>query len=423
MPLKRAYHQKYRNYLNCEEDSLLQLLLGPTLITKALFIVAVGLTGALFVFSAFTVLYHRFIYTRSVVRRYKGPYTPRCTIVLPCKGIPKNLDRNLNAFLSQDYPNYEFIFTVENENDPAYAIIKAAIANKPQAKIVVAGLATTCCQKNKNMLAALEIATNPEVYVFADADIGPTASWLKDLVLPLSDPKTTIATGFRWLMPEKGTLAELVHFYMNAFLYILYSPTSYMGQVHAWGGSMAIRKADFERCGIAKRWAETAVDDSSMCEEVLKHKGTSVLVPLCITQTNDLIQTVGGAITWFERQMMYLKLYQTPIWIGTVPVILFGMAMQLWLPIALILSFTMHISFWDIGGGAALSFYICKFAGDMLFPLIGKTPRWFLFYCTQPVLLWCFLVACFRTIFTNTITWSGVKYRCKLNGVVTSVRR
>jgi hypothetical protein len=42
----------------------------------------------------------------------------------------------------------------------------------------------------------------------------------------------------------------------------------------------------------------------------------------------------------------------------------------------------------------------------------------------QPVALWIFLFSCFRTAFTNTVTWSGYKYKLSFRtGKVTDVER
>jgi hypothetical protein len=58
-----------------------------------------------------------------------------------------------------------------------------------------------------------------------------------------------------------------------------------------------------------------------------------------------------------------------------------------------------------------------------MYPALGAMPRlgWFMVF--QPAALFVFLVSCMRTAFTNTIVWSGIKYRLSYSGKVTSLER
>src|SRR3982751_6213287 len=63
-------------------------------------------------------------------------YLPFATIVAPCKGLEDGLEQNLKALLEQDYPNFEVIFVVDANTDPATASINSIIAER--AKLVIA---------------------------------------------------------------------------------------------------------------------------------------------------------------------------------------------------------------------------------------------------------------------------------------------
>jgi hypothetical protein len=142
------------------------------------------------------------------------------------------------------------IFGVEAESDPAVPIIKNAIAaccgataGNNRASLVIAGPASTCAQKVHNQLAALRHVDSPEVLAFADSDIKPDSEWLSQLVLPLSDPSVSIASGFYWLSPQAGTrstgtLGELVHCQMNRIMYTLFVSSMPWGGLWVWGGAL-----------------------------------------------------------------------------------------------------------------------------------------------------------------------------------------
>jgi cellulose synthase/poly-beta-1,6-N-acetylglucosamine synthase-like glycosyltransferase len=403
---------------------ILDAFLGPTIWTSALFALCFCIVAAIFISTLFTVLYQRFIYNKFLRPRFDTTFRPTCSVIVPCKGTSKDFEKNIRAFCELDYDKYEVIYCVESDDDAAVASINAVTRECNRASLVVAGLTKGCAQKNWNQIAAVKKAYNPDVYVFADADISPRPEWLRELILPLSYPTISVTTGFRWLHVEQASLGQQTHFYMNSFLYTLYCFSSFFGGVGLWGGSMAIRRRDFEEIGVAERWAETVVDDSSLSQLIKKNKRKSMLVPTCITHTDDLITSVRGATRWFERQMMFLKAYQKGLWCAAIPLIALALVTLLWLPVAGIVALTTPCSFFAIGGGSALVLWLGKFASDMLYPFLGTMPRLGAFVVFQPFALWIFLFSCFRTAFTNTVTWSGYRYKLSFRtGKVTDVER
>jgi ceramide glucosyltransferase len=403
---------------------MFQALAGPFLWTRALSVFCGLVVAGAFLSTIFTILYQRLIYKRFFRPRYDPAFHPRCAVIVPCKGGgTKNFQENLKSFLGFSYDNYEVIYTVQSESDGAVSAIRDVVAGSAKASLVIAGLSTVCGQKNYNLLAGVKKARAPDVLVFADVDISPRPEWLSEIVLPLSDPGIAVATGFRWLHAERGTLGQQAHFYMNSFLYTLYSTASFVGSVGVWGGSMAIRRQDFEELGVAARWNETVVDDSSLSQIVKKQGKKSVLVPTCITHTNDLIDSVADATRWFERQMMFLKLYQRGLWLAAMPVVLVCFLTFVWFPVAIAVTVFTGRSFFAMGGGACVVLLAGKFVADLMYPALGAMPRlgWFMFF--QPAALCVFLISCLRTTFRRTIVWSGIKYHLSFSGKVTSLER
>ncbi|MCX7725935.1 MAG: glycosyltransferase family 2 protein [Chitinispirillaceae bacterium] len=400
-------------------------IVGETFLMKVIFVGAIIFVGVDVFITLFTIFYQKFLYNSLFRKKVDVSYTPKCTIFLPCKGVPKDFEKNIQGFMKLDYPEYYIIFIVENEKDPATEVIRSVIKDEKRAKLVVAGLATTCVQKNHNLLAGIKSSSNDtEVFVFADADIKPDPHWLSELILPLSNHKITVTTGFRWLHPRKGTLGEMAHFYVNIYMYVLFSFVCFFGGIGLWGGSMAIRKKDFEELGVAEKWSKAGVDDMSLSHLVFKARKKAVIVPRCISHTDDLIPTVKGTIKWFERQIMYLKSYQKKTWLFmAMPFMALGVLLMLLLPISLILSFSTERTFLACGGGAALVFYIGELFTISLYPFLGDVSSMKKFYLYWPVLRFSQAISFFLTLLTNTITWAGVKYKLAFNGDVISIER
>jgi cellulose synthase/poly-beta-1,6-N-acetylglucosamine synthase-like glycosyltransferase len=396
---------------------------GTTFLTKVLFYVAVGITIVDFLATLFTVIYQKFIYKKFLKPRY-GTYTPSCTILLPCKGIPKDLENNLGGFLELDYNKYEVIFVTESETDPAVPYINKVIEGYKNAKRVVAGHATSCAQKNHNILAAYKhVSPSTEILVFADSDIKPAKYWLKELILPLADSKVTVTSGFRWLYSSRGNVGEMTHSYVNIFMYVLFNFACYFGGVGLWGGSMAMRKKDFEELSVAERWGKAAVDDISLSQIVLKKHKKAVVVPQCVTHSDDLIQTVNGTVTWFKRQMMYFKYYLRPLWVLVFPLEIMILIFLLLLPGAGVLSISDNWTFFGLGGGAALMFYLGELMTILMYPLLGAMPKFHKFVMYSPFIRLTHVISYLMTFLTNTIIWSGIKYYITFRGDVSKVER
>jgi len=64
---------------------------------------------------------------------------PGVTIIRPLKGVDCNLYENLVSSFLQDYPNFEIIFSVANENDPAIKVAKNLMKRYPKvdAKLII----------------------------------------------------------------------------------------------------------------------------------------------------------------------------------------------------------------------------------------------------------------------------------------------
>ena len=372
----------------------------------------------------FTIFYQKFLYDRIIRPRYNSSFFPKCSIIVPCKGIPKDLGKNLQGFLDLEYPSYEVVFVTESENDAAVPIIKEIIGRRNNARLAIAGLSKTCAQKNYNLLAAIKVTDKPEVYVFADSDIHPDKHWLRELILPLADSKISATSGFRWLHAKKGSIGELTHSYVNVFMYVSFVAACFFGGVGLWGGSMAIRRKDFEEFGVADKWSRAGVDDMSLSRIIQKNSKKAVLVPHCIVQTDDLLQTVKGTVSWFERQIMYLKAHFKPIWFFIVlPLAILATALLFSLPFALIMYVSGKHSFLNSGGGPALVFYIGELLTVMLYPLLGKMHKFPKFLILFPFLRLTHTISYFLTFLTNTITWAGIKYKINFRGEVAEVRR
>ncbi|MBN1981986.1 MAG: glycosyltransferase [Chitinivibrionales bacterium] len=396
---------------------------GSNLITIILFWIAMAMVVGLGVITLFTIIYHRYIYPKRIYPKYDASFKPACSVILPCKGVPKDFEANIHSFMKLDYDRYEVIFCVESQQDAAVPYIKKLMATDSRAKLVVAGITKSCSQKNFNMLAAIRKATDTsDVYVFADSDIQLYPHWLDELVRPLSDTSITVTSGFRWLYPSRGTLGQIANSYQNFILLVFFSVASFFKDIGLWGGSMAIRRTDFEQLKVKDYWAQTVVDDMSLSRLIMKNSKKTIMVSSCITPTNDALETLRQSTMWFKRQVMFLKAYQRSQWFAALGLVFACLVLLILLPFSVIVSSLTHHSFSSTGGPAGLMFIAGNCCIGMLSPFLGKHPVLFRSILFQPVSLATVVSGILGTVFSNTVKWSGFKYTLQ-KGKVVSVER
>src|SRR5579863_7082788 len=54
------------------------------------------------------------------------------SVLVPIRGVDFGLEQNLTSFFQQDYPQYELVFALHDDRDPALPLIRKVIAAHPQ---------------------------------------------------------------------------------------------------------------------------------------------------------------------------------------------------------------------------------------------------------------------------------------------------
>jgi ceramide glucosyltransferase len=255
-------------------------------------------------------------------RKRSGPikdYQPPAAVIIPCKGIDDDLARNMETFLSQDYGRYDLILAVASERDPAHQHLREILGKlQPtggkcprHTSLIVAGYSETNGEKVNNLLAGVStVAPDVEVLIFADIDARPARGWLRALVAPLQDPNITVSTGYRWYLPSRSCGSRLRAAWDASI-------ATMMGEHNhnfAWGGSMAIRVADFTRLKIAEHyWQGTLSDDYAMTRAVREARGSIHFEPRCLVASGGDC-TMKEFLCWTNRQIIITRVYAPHYW-------------------------------------------------------------------------------------------------------------
>jgi len=275
----------------------------------ALFLFGITLIGCVVQTRSFNRLMH---YVAGEMKKPLGKFAPRVTVILPCKGLDPGFKENVEKLLSQDYPDFDVIFAVASQDDPAYACLnELAQSASRHVSIVVAGINSRRAQKINNQLKALEtLSPDCEVIVFVDSDVIARNDFLRHLVAPLQDEKVGVCTGYRFYIASLTNWPSQLRSLWNRLSAWEMASPSYS---FAWGGAMAIRRSVFEKAGVAAAWDQAADDDLSLTTAV-KDIGLSVhFVPQCLVAT-DGDQSVAEIVEWTNRQLILTKVYYPKLW-------------------------------------------------------------------------------------------------------------
>jgi ceramide glucosyltransferase len=365
---------------------------------------------------------YRFVLSKS--RKERG-FEGRAVLIVPCKGIDEEFERNITSLLLQDYRDYSLWFVVGQEIDPAYGEltrIKSLLAGRTTAmevRILVAGTTQGCSQKVHNLLhACRQVGPDAVIMAFADSDICVRNDWLGHMAHPLRRPGLCgVATGYRLFVPARMNTATLALASMNAAVAQLLGP---YGFNHAWGGSMAIRREVFEELGVAKAWATSISDDLTLSRIVRKSGQKIAFVPGCLVAS--YISTAWAGLFEFARRQFVITRVATPeLWLLGVVSSLYSVA-GLWGSAAMtVYARSRCLADWWVFALTAAVFLAGHFCrawfrqetmalvldddGDGL--KAAKRADVLLSWLWSPLMLALILTSAVG----RTITWRGIKYR------------
>jgi ceramide glucosyltransferase len=373
------------------------------------------------------VNYH---YAISKYKKKRISYRPRTALIIPCKGLDSAFEQNIASFFNQDYENYLLWFVVADKEDRAYAALcelKNRLSQNSKARdvqILVAGFAQSCSQKIHNLLyCCRKIPGDVEVLAFADSDICVRNDWLSHLVYPLRKSKTGAASGYRWFVPKKNSLATLALSAVNAKVAQLLGNTPFN---QAWGGSMAIRADTFRALGIDKIWLTALSDDLSLSYAVKKAHKKVVFVPACLVASHE--STTWNELFEFGRRQFLITRISTPgtWWFGLASSLYSTLGLWAGAIIAVYAASKPSIINYQLSIIVAVPilFFVAQFIRAVLrqktaYKLLNfeqlATENWRPAYIADILLFWLWsllmLVFIISSAFGRTITWRGIRYK------------
>src|SRR6202162_2823910 len=246
-----------------------------------------GWVVAVLVVAAFPLIYYLLAIfaalafsRRAKVQAPPAPtFEPPVSILKPVHGVDFASYENYASFCTQDYPEYEILFAVNNESDPAIAVVTRLIADYPQRHIsLLIGAEYFGANQKVNNLARSTREAKHEVLALSDGDVRVGPKYLRNVVAPLRDENVGAVTSFYRGIAQNNFYAELeaVGASSDFFAGVLMAAWT-EGVKFTLGASVATTKTWMQKIGGFEAIAAFLADDYEIGRRVTQSGGRVVL--------------------------------------------------------------------------------------------------------------------------------------------------
>lgn len=212
-------------------------------------------------------------------------FLPAVSVLKPLHGTEPGMERNLETFFEQEYPEFELLFCARYETDEGLRLARKVGARYPavDAQYVTCGEPLPQFHNAKVFsLAKLDSVARHDLLITSDADVRVTKDYLRRMVQNLRDPHVGLAScvylgttdrgadaGFSSQLDAVGKSVEMTSGVLVADML--------EGTKFALGATMAVRKESFRQVGGFEELGQFYADDFVLGNR-LAAQGTGVLL-------------------------------------------------------------------------------------------------------------------------------------------------
>ena len=338
-------------------------------------------------------------------RRRREPsadFAPPVSILKPLKGLEREAYENLASFCRQDYPEYEILFAVDDDRDPAIPIIERLTHDFPRVPIRLL-VGTTIPGSNNKVakLCRLQPVARHETLVMSDGDIRVKPDYLRRVVSPFRDPRVGAVTCLYRGMTDSNLWSELEDLSLTTdWLVSTLVARKFEGVTFALGATIAVTRSRLAEMGGFEALADCAADDYELGRRIAA-LGYRVELVSCAIQTHCASGTPRQFLLHHLRWGVVIRHCRPWGYAGLLFTkgLLWSLAAAMVAPSRLV-----AIGYLAIPLAARLAMAFSFGSYGMKDPLLPK--RWWLIPFRDALELFIWVA----TLFSNSVIWRGSKY-------------
>ena len=223
----------------------------------------------------------RFFGRRGDLPAESPSFTPPVSIVKPIYGLDRETYENYASFCAQDYPEYEILFCVSDEADPAVAVIHKIIQDFPDRAIrLLIGSEPLGVSDKVNKLCRMAREAKHETLIVSDSDVRVDVDYLREVVAPFQDARVGGVTCLYRGLTDNSLAADLeaignsTDFAAGVLSAWLFSEVNFM-----LGATMAVRKTVLAEIGGFESMVDYFSDDYELGNRIATNGHRVALIP------------------------------------------------------------------------------------------------------------------------------------------------
>jgi len=201
----------------------------------------------------------------------KVSFMPPASILKPVRGLDHEAYENFASFCRLDYPEYEVLFAVSDNDDQVCTIIEKLRADFPSCSIrIVTKIPRVGTNDKVNKLCQLVQKAKYDFVVMSDSDVRVEPDYLKEVIAPFANPQVGAVTAFYKSLSAGNLMSNLdaLGMYMDSVPAALVAKTIEGKMRFAFGWTMATSKKCLAQIGGWEGMANYHSDDFELGKRI-----------------------------------------------------------------------------------------------------------------------------------------------------------
>ena len=332
--------------------------------------------------------------------RFPRSFSP-VSILKPLKGLDDGLFDNLESFCNLDYPHYEIIFALQNQNDPAHKVARKIEEKYPSKDITI--VVEHCDEglnpKVNNLIPAYKRAKY-DLILISDSNVRVEKDYLAAITRHMEDPSVGLVSNMIKGVSGRSLGAVMENLHLNSFIVgSVCFLDKYLKMPCVVGKSMLMRKAVLEAIGGFSSVKDFLAEDYLIGERIHVLGKRVVLSGHIINNVNEYWgikrflnrHTRWGKLRWQIGGAKYFsELAGNAVFMSFIPMVIMPMS---------------KVSLWLAAAASSLKIVHDLYIGNKL--RADMNP---FLYLLSPVKDLIIGFIWFVPLLSNTVAWRGNRY-------------